>query len=223
MESANKKVILIAFVLALLTTFLIYIYLTSLNVKPQLEEKVNIYVAANTMPARYMITKDDLKAEVISKDLLNENLVLNKSEVIGKRIRDRIIEGEQILKSRLLDSQGLSLSYNIPEGKRAISITVDEQSEVSGLLRPGDYVDVFVNIPSKDPWPQNSKNLVQNVQVLALSQDQVIVGEKLSELPKTITLAVNPEDVAKILYSTEYGRIILSLRAVGDEKLTEFK
>ena len=63
----------------------------------------------------------------------------------------KISKGEQILSSRVLgDSTGQGrMSYTVPSGKRAISVSVNEVSGVSGFIRPSDRIDVVatVNIP----------------------------------------------------------------------------
>lgn len=226
MESVNKKVILIAIILALFTTFLVYIYIQKSTVKPEVVEYINVYVAAKTLPAKHKITNQDIKQAKVTREYLNSRAILNKSDIVGKRLKDSVIEGEQILSERLVEEGKGTLSFSIPEGMRAVSINVNEQIAVSNLLRPGDFVDVVASFEreevesavAKTVFPRITKIIVQNVQILAISQDQLITEEKLKEAPKTLTLAVKVQDVEKLVYASEYAVLRLVLRPVEDEK-----
>lgn len=225
MESVNRRVILIAVIMALLTSFLIYIYIKKATTSIETTEYIKVYVAAKTMPPKYKITDADLKEIKVTKEYLNSKAVQNKAEIVGKRLKDRIIEGEQILKERLVDDSKFSLSFNIPEGKRAVSVNVNEQIEVANLIRPGDFVDIIASFDkdevddkiNKTTYPRITKTILQNVQVLALGQDQVVTDDKTKELPKTVTVAVSPQDAEKLVFSSEYAVLRLALRPV-DEK-----
>lgn len=226
MESENKKIIIAAVVMALLTTFLVYSYIKKATVKTEAVDYINVFVASKTLPARYKITDADIKQVKLNKDYLNQKAVLNKSDIIGKRLKDSIIEGEQILRDRLANEGNVTLAYNVPEGKRAVSINVNEQIEVSNLIRPGDFVDIYASFDreevekgtEKKIYPRITKQVIQNVEVLSLGQDQIVADEKTKELPKTITLAVSIEDTPKLIYASEYAALRLALRPAGENK-----
>src|SRR5690242_7754541 len=139
MESKNRKVIIIALILALFTSFMIYIYLKKTDVKPEVKiDYISVCVAAKTIPARHKVNDSDIKIVKVTRDYLNSQAVLDKGEIVGKRIKDRIIAGEQILRDRLVDENKATLNFFIPTGKRAVSININEQTAVADLLRPGD-------------------------------------------------------------------------------------
>jgi len=226
MESVNKKIVLISVILAIFTSFLVYTYIRKMTAKPETVEYINVYVAAKTLPSKYKIIDSDIIQTKITRELLNSKAVLNKADIVGRRLKDSIIEGEQILKDRLVDDSKTSLAYSVPQGKRAVSINVNEQIDVSNLIRPGDYVDVVASFDKeeiedasvKTIYPRITKIIIENVQLLALGQDQLVADEKISVLPKTITLAVNSQDVEKLVYASEYAVLRLSLRPVEDNK-----
>lgn len=225
METVNKKVLIIALALAALTAVLVYAYVSSVKSVPQEIAYVNVYVASRTIPANSAVTDSDIKIAKVPKDLLNPKAVMDKSQIVGKRLKDSIIQGEEIVADRLADESKVSLSFRMPAGKRALSIEVDEQTAVSGLLRPGDFVDIVAsfekeeaeNGSTKTIYPRITSILLQNAEVLALGQDQAIADEKLKELPKTVTLAVDPQDVEKVIYASEYGVLRLVLRSAEDK------
>lgn len=228
METVNKKVVLIAVILAFFTAFMVYTYIKKETTTTKIVEQIDVYVAAKTMPAKYQITEADIKIEKVAKEYLNARAVLNKADIVGKRLKDSVIAGEQILSDRLVDVNKSSLSYRIPEGKRAVSINVDEQRNVSNLVRPGDSVDIIASFGQEEVkngstsmvMPQMSKIVLQNIEVLAISQDMAVTTDKVDP-PKTITLAVDVKDVEKFVYASEYASLRLSLRPVEDKNIED--
>ncbi|MDP4092183.1 MAG: Flp pilus assembly protein CpaB [Bacillota bacterium] len=225
MESTNKKIVAAAVILALITAFLIYVYIKNSEGKPVTVQYTNVYVAVNTLPAKHKIEDSDIKLAKIAREYVNPDAIFDKNEIIGKNLKESIIAGEQILHGRLIDDRKTELAYNVPKDKRAVSFNINEQIAVSDLIRPGDFVDVLASFDKEEvdsngnkiTYPRTTKIIIQNVQVLAMSQDQLITDEKLKEPPKTVTLAVSPEDSVKLTYATEYGVVRLALRSVGDD------
>lgn len=226
MEKANKKIIAIALVLSIITSVLIYVYISGggKTPAPEINYKV-VYAAAKTIPARSIITGEDVKQVKIPKELTNSNTITDLKEIIGKRTKESIIEGEQIIRERLADDSNVSLSYNIPEGTRAVSMNVNEQIDVAGLLRPGDFVDVVASFEkeevdegsAKKVYPRATNTILQNVQVLAMGQNMTLSAEKLKDLPATVTLAIKKEDVEKFVFASEYGTLRLALKPLDDK------
>lgn len=227
METVNKKVIIIALIMALFTTSLIYFYIKNSNSSSNESKQFSVYVANKTLQARQKISEADIKQIKVSKESLNQNAIQNKTDIIGKRLKDSIIEGEQILKERLVSDSKYSLAYNIPKGKRAVSININEQVGMAYLVRPGDFVDVLASFEKEEITDgvnkilkvRTSKVAIQNVQVLALGQNMDVPSEKMKDPPKTITLAVNPQDVEKLVFASEFGNVRLSLRAIDEDQI----
>jgi pilus assembly protein CpaB len=136
MESINRKALIISLIMALAAAVLVYVYINRAAAKPEVEEYINVYVAASTLPPRHKISEQDLKIQKVTRQCLNPNAVLNKAEITGKYLVERVIEGEQILKERLADENSMLLSFRVPEKQRAVSINVNEKVSVSNLIRP---------------------------------------------------------------------------------------
>ncbi len=223
MEKVNKKIIAIAVILSLITALLIYIYISRSTVAAEPEvEYVTAYTAARTIPARTRISSADIKQISVAKELLNANAVSDPGEITGKYTLQNIIEGELIRSERLADEDSIYLSHMLPEGTRAVSVNITEQSNISNLVRPGDFVDVVASFQEEEDakgtvFPRITKVILQNVQVLALGQDLELSSDKLGEPPATVTLAVRAADVEKFVYASEFGIIRLALRPVGDD------
>lgn len=234
MEQNNKKIFIIAAILAVFTSVLIYIFLNSSKPAEQNVRYINAIVAAKDIAARTVIADQDLKVVKIENSQLNKNALISKADILNKTTKDVIYEGEQILKERLADNTS-ELSFQIPMGKRAVTINVNEASSVGYFVNPGDYVDVIATFQRDTEggkeYPRTTKTLLQNVLVLGVGQDketpQAILNNASQQqqknstasanTTKTVTLAVAPEDAEKIALSEEAGILRLTLRPIGDK------
>ncbi len=66
---------------------------------------------------------------------------------IGTAITANIGRGKPLLKSFIDQEFPRDFSDVVAPGKRALTVTVDEINSIGGFLRPGNRVDIFVNIP----------------------------------------------------------------------------
>jgi pilus assembly protein CpaB len=128
-----------------------------------------------------------VEAREISLNDRSELAYTDLSEVVGRVTRYPIATNEQVLSTKVVTLEGAaatgdSLSYLIPEGRRAISIGVSEVVSSGGLVLPGDYVDVigvfdveFRNAQGEKETQDKyfSRVILQNLEVLAVAQTLV--------------------------------------------------
>ncbi|MGE4283684.1 MAG: Flp pilus assembly protein CpaB, partial [Clostridia bacterium] len=227
MQRVNKKVLFLAIVLAAITAFLIYSYIRKIEASDTQIEYSDVVVAVKNIDSRTEIKSDDIKVIKVEKSSVNLKAFTNSNDVIGKRVRAALIEGEQILKDRVASEDQLLLSYNIPEGERAITVNVNEASEVGDFIRPGDYIDILVTLDKleiedniqKIIYPRVTKVVLQDILVLGMGQLQEVPEAPRQELPQTVTLAVTLEEAEKLAFSEETGVIKMVLRHADDHNI----
>ncbi|UOF91304.1 Flp pilus assembly protein CpaB [Fodinisporobacter ferrooxydans] len=111
--------------------------------------------------------------------------------------------------------------FAIQQGKRAMSVAVNDVQGVSGFLAPGDYVDVVAMIPPSQGENSSSQILLQNIKVLAVG---MIKGEKdpkaaTAAAYKTVTLEVLPGQGASLALALQKGSVALMLRSQEDHSI----
>lgn len=139
------------------------------------------------------------------------------SKLTGRVVRNALQPGEPILEAKLAPqgTQG-GLSAVIGEGRRAITVRVNDVIGVAGFALPGNYVDIIVNTQkegdrnsSKD---QNiSKIVLERILVLAVAQE-VNRDETKPKVVNAVTLEVTPEQAEKIDLARSVGSLSLVLR-----------
>src|SRR5207237_10820268 len=116
----------------------------------------------------------------------------------GRRVaRTPMQPNELILKSSITGpGQRATLSALLDEGKRAVTVRVDDVRGVAGFVLPGDRVDVVL-IRSAN-GENISDVLLQHIKVLAI--DQLTNEQKETPtIARAVTLEVDTDQAQKIL------------------------
>jgi pilus assembly protein CpaB len=126
-----------------------------------------------------------------------------------------LIKGEPISTAKLAaKGETGGLSAVLREGRRAVTVKVNEIVGVAGFALPGNYVDVMVNTPDS----QNnlvSKIVIERIQVLAVAQDVANLESK-PKVVNAVTLEVTPAQAEKIDLARSVGSLSLVLRSQVD-------
>jgi pilus assembly protein CpaB len=147
---------------------------------------------------------------------LPEGAFVGKDELLkdGRRVvLAPLGRGEPILRSKVTGpGQRALLSSLLDEGKRAVTLRVDDVRGVAGFILPGDFVDVVLIAEDGPPRRENySDILLQHVKVLAVDQ---LASERQEQptVAKAVTVEVTPEQAQKVLLATNIGKLSLILR-----------
>ncbi len=149
----------------------------------------------------------------------------NVADVAERALITTVVENEPILESKLAPREaGAGLAAVIPEGKRAMSVKVDEVVGVAGFVLPSTMVDVLVtgSVAGRGSSGDSiTRVILENIRVLTAGQQ---VEEDKDGKPKkvnVVTLLVTPDEAAKLAMASTEGRIQLALRNTIDNKLVQ--
>jgi pilus assembly protein CpaB len=170
------------------------------------------------------------KANLNPRYVTMDNKPDARKALVGATVRQSLFGGEPVTTAKLLkrDNAGV-LSVVLEEGKRAVTIKVDEAQGLAGLVRPGDRVDVILT--HKVTAAQNtarsgersvSEAVARNARVLAVGQDVKTEetagnGAKQQKIAKSVTLEVDEEQAEAVALGRTLGTMSLSLRSVYTE------
>ena len=147
-----------------------------------------------------------------------------------KELQDRVVKtsiqrGEALLNAKLapLGTQG-GLSAVIADGKRAMTVRVNDVVGVAGFALPGNYVDVMVNAQQdkaggkgNEEQQQISKTVLEHVLVLAVAQEAGRDDTK-PKVVNAVTLELTLEDAEKLDLARNVGTLSLVLRNQTDKQ-----
>ena len=232
MKSMGKKLILLSFFLALISTLSIFAYLQSFKTIKNPVVKINILVAKETIPARTLIDKSMIQEIQVTEDSIFNNYIKDASKILGKYSKNTIIKSEGFREENLINKGSNELSVNIDSKHRAISINASGASGVSNLLKSGDYVDVVVYFPEKKELevvvrPESAKMILENIQVIAVDKkiDREDTTDPKEKVPATflVTLSVPTLDIEKLVLAEDTGSLKLVLRPLTKETNVDTK
>jgi pilus assembly protein CpaB len=138
--------------------------------------------------------------------------------------RAPMLPGEPVTAMKLVKAgEGGVLAAILPQGMRAISTRIKEETGVGRLILPNDHVDVILIRRTRGRSGGGgggedfvSDTLFRNVRVLAIGQlIEARDGKKLAE-GNTATLELNPRQAEVLALANSMGEISLALRSIAD-------
>jgi pilus assembly protein CpaB len=145
-----------------------------------------------------------------------EELFPDGDELESRTVIRMMEQHEPLLLTKITaPGEDAGVASRLAEGMRAISLSVNVNSGVSGFLRPGDRVDVYWTGTGRDG--QGVTRLIRtNVQIIAIDQ---IADEQRSNptIARTITVTARPQDIAALTQAQNSGTLTLALVGVGDD------
>lgn len=177
-------------------------------------ETVQIYVAATDIDVNEQLTATNVRVEDWPKSKIPEGSVLELDKVVDQFARVRFYEGEPILRAKLAtEIEGAAIK--IPEGFRVCSMKVQMDTAVSGLVKPGDRVDIYGYFKKGCDVPRTgTRQILRNVRVFAVNSEteQEKDQEGRTIVAKTVSVLVEQDQVARLMLATELGTLRLALR-----------
>ncbi|MBN9460392.1 MAG: Flp pilus assembly protein CpaB [Burkholderiales bacterium] len=142
---------------------------------------------------------------------------------IGARLDQPMRSGEPLLAGAIVGAERGSFSSRIRQGIRAMSILVDEVNSVSGMLQPGDRIDLIFSVrpPSpagQPPGQEVTTTLMQDLAVLATGR-QVRPGAEDGAGGRhftAITVEVTPAQAQQLIVAQRTGKLTAMLRHPDD-------
>lgn len=190
---------------------------------------VGYFVAARPLSKGTLAREEDFAVRSVPPERLPPGAILETPEsrvgLPGSLLRKFVDAGSPITLQDVLRprDRGFLASVLAPDS-RAISIKVDEESGVAGLIRPGDYVDVLLTqvFEKADPARRAlSETVLGNVRVIAIDQEIVQGGRTITSVAgkqaQTVSLELAPDQVKKITVARQMGTLSLAVRAAVEQ------
>jgi pilus assembly protein CpaB len=165
-----------------------------------------------------MLTTSSWPSESVPQDAFKD-----VKELQDRVVKASVLRGEAIVNRKLspVGTQG-GLSAVIAEGKRAMTVRVNDVVGVAGFALPGNYVDVMLNTQQADKARgdsnQISMTVLEHVLVLAIAQE-ASRDETKPKVVSAVTLELTLEDAEKLDLARSIGSLSLVLRNQLDKKM----
>jgi pilus assembly protein CpaB len=167
--------------------------------------QVKVIVANQNLSKGQEISKNLFSLRAVPTQFVHDDAVFPSEfeRYIGRSIVANLGRGKTLLKSFVDEDFPRDFSDIIPPGKRAITVTVDDINSIGGFLRPGNRIDLYVNIPFAESG--------FNPQLLIAAKEAGL----LELLPKEI-LSMIPSELLAAADAVENPTELLGMLAPGD-------
>lgn len=193
-----------------------------------------IIVADRSLEVGAFMTFSDVRWKATESEgevILSQHFVEGAAtleSMVGAVVRRRLNADDPVTAAQIIKpGQRGFLAAVLRPGMRAVTVQIDKVSGNSGLVFPGDHVDLILtleliggrNISSRS---LASETILKNVRVIAIGQrveSFASIDAEVEERPATTaTLEVAPEHAERVNVAQQLGRLALSLRSLADEE-----
>lgn len=213
----------IALVAGLLAAFSAHQYLQDKVNQIEAQGKVQTVariVAAYDLPAGTTLQTDHMAIRhvptpwVISGSLSPDEVNQIEGQVLNVDLR----AGDPLLWAHTAKLTQKPFSEKINIGRRAVTLPVDILNSASGMLEPGDFIDLYVSFTYRQR--QITAPLLQGVLVMATGQRQQGTEDDTQSF-STVTLDTSPEEAAKLVAARQAGTLTALLRNPKDAQASQ--
>jgi pilus assembly protein CpaB len=184
-------------------------------------QTVEVVVAAKDLPLGTKLQQSDLKMARWSSEALPAGAFRDRAQAVDHYVKSSFVTNEPIVPSKLYMGEKTAgvLPLLIPVGMRAVSVAVDEVSDIAGFVLPRTRVDVVVAVQSRAEGEKPfSKIVLQNIEVLAVAQEVELERDE-PKVVKVVTLLVTPEEAERLALASREGSLRLAMRNFQDNKI----
>lgn len=187
-----------------------------------------VFVCKNEVRRGEVITAEMVE-QINWQGAVPKGMVTTLDEVVNKTAVTTIMAGEPIFNTKVANVGDASLvSTLIDKNMRAYTIqTKGPSASVANLVRPGDHVDVLLNLrggANDETGGGSATTLLQNVEILAIDQILDPTADRLKVLEMwakgdnftSVTLKVSPQDATLLFLGQSNGELSLALRNTDD-------
>lgn len=189
---------------------------------PKKDDSIKVLVAAVDLQPGVPLDATNSTFKSWPKSSVPEGAVTKPEQYENRSLLAPAVAGEMILQGKLGEPGFHSLTRDIPEGMRVVTVPVDATKTHSGLMMPGNRVDVVVTYKSRNKLNtiiSKTKTVLENIKVFATDNRRDLKGVENAEAnaAKNISLLVTPDQGNLVMLAQNKGTLHLALRRDGDE------
>lgn len=197
------------------------------------EKPVAAGMSAEEAVAQGAIVKKDIARQYVAQEAVSAF-----SKIEGQVCAVSLTPGEQLTQGDFRYATEAGAAYSVPEGHMAVSLRDDPVRGVSGLVKPGDHVAVIATFEERqgDIKTAMTRTVLARARVLAVGRSLTsyestgeatpassggLIGsgaqQATGDAVNTVTLAIRPADVERVVFADDQGTVRLALIGTADD------
>jgi pilus assembly protein CpaB len=244
-DTKARRLLFIAVVFALLAGVGTMLYLKVLEhrlkkeLTPPPQSLETVVVASRDLPAGSIIGSATMALRKVPKKYVESDAVTPQTyDSVKGAVLNKALGQGKILSHDYIDIDlPRDFSGTISKGMRAMTIEVDTVNGLSGLIRPGNHIDLFTRLSTRSKPNQGSARgevvipVLENITVLATDRKSArpnidefhnLSSEKPPQVYSTLTLEVTARQAALVSMARSRGSLMAVLRNKKDNSKVLF-
>lgn len=228
MKNQTVILLIVAGACGLVTMLGVKQYLAKQNQKEEVP-KVTVLVATMPIKQGVPLTEQNTEFLTVEAETCPDGVVTDLEQIRERALKVPRGQGDWILVSQLTEKGAVGAVTGIPAGMRVVTIPVDATTNHSGMLQPGNRIDLLLTFRERDPSDGQQKEktipLMEYIEVFAVdSQVYGVDSSTENAKARNISLLVDTEQMMTLAVAKKKGSISTALRSSEDMekiKLTE--
>ena len=222
---------------------MLYLKILEHNLKKELtpppQSMESVVVASKDLPAGSRIDSSTMALRKVPRKYVESDAVTpgQFDSVKGAVLNKALGQGKILSKDYIDIKLPVDFSGTIQDGYRAMTIEVSALNGISGLIRPGNHIDLFSRLAARSDPNQSGATgeivipVLEDVTVLATDRKAArpnidefhnIASEKPVQVYSTLTLEVSPRQAALVAVAKSRGSLLAALRNTKDRSRAKF-
>ena len=166
---------------------------------------VQVVVAAENIPKGTQLSRGAFAVREMPSEYVHGNVIYPEYfEANSHRFLAEGLEaGKPLLANFLVDEFPIDFSDLIDLGLRAVTISISEEGSQASMMRPGNKIDLFVNIPTREAGVAALPVDDDSVQDLIAAPSWLKVAQKVREIPPSDIMIPVIQDVTVLATGRE--------------------
>lgn len=192
-------------------------------------EKVRVLVARMEIEPGIPLGKENVELREIPKEGIPDGAVTKLEEYEDRALTTRVYPNQVISLQQLGEKGVFGATIDIPDGMRVATIPVNSTTTHSGMLKPGDRVDVLATFQLTRPGVgqiTRTKTILEYVEIFATDSVRSGIEESSSkgvakDGVKNVSLLVNVKQGTVLKLAEKMGTLHLMMRNKNDTVRSE--
>lgn len=192
-------------------------------------DTVKVLVATRDIIPGVLLDESNTTFKAWPRDQVPEGAVTDPEESADRALVVRAFPGDVLTVAKLGAKGVFGASAEIPTGMRVVSVAVNMNKTHSGMLGPGDRVDVLVTYSTRSKnrgMVKRTRTILEYVKVFAADNHRsgdLTSSEQREIKAKNISLLVTPDQANMLMYAQSKGELTLALRRTDDDSKSHAK
>jgi len=186
------------------------------------KDTVSVLIAKTEIEPGVKLEATQVGFEDMPREAVPAGAVTQAAQFEDRALKSRAYPGDVILQAKLGEKGQYGASTSIRPGMRVVTVPVTMTTIHSGMIRPGDRVDVLVTYTIRRPGApelSRTKTVLEYIEVFAIDRVRELEGSESGKGAKAenLSVLVLPEQAHVLMLAANKGKLQMALRNSADK------